>query len=94
MKDPAIFLNPDFRCPPFERPQLSKRTLTGDQVITYPADLTNDLLPPIPMKRSQPKRKRASKNDSEMKKEKVDLTTSFEAEFLAAQKRLLGEAAV
>jgi hypothetical protein len=92
MKDPAIYLNPDFRCPPFAWPHFSKRTASGDQVITYPADLTNDLLPPL--KRTKPKRKRASKQESEMKKEKVEVDTSFEDEYQAAKKRPLGETAV
>ena len=94
MKDPAIFLNPDFRCPPFAWPKYSKRTPSGDETITYPADLTHDLLPPL--KRTQPKRKRASKKESEMiKEETVNDDSSFEEEFQAAvQKRRGGERAV
>jgi hypothetical protein len=92
MKDPAIYLNNDFRCPPFAWPQFSKRTPSGDQVITYPADLTHDLLRPL--KRTLPKRKRASNKKSEVKKEAVDVDTSFEEEFQAAKARLVGEAAI
>ena len=72
--------------------QFSKRTPSGDQVITYPADLTHDLLRPL--KRTLPKRKRASTIKSEVKREAVDLDPSFEAEFKAAKARLLGEAAI
>jgi len=103
MKDSAIFLNPEFRCPPFAWPHYAKRTPSGDQVITYPADLTNDLLPPL--KRIKPKKKRVSKQVTgmkmekvEMKKEQVEGATSFEeefqaakAKFQAAKKRRLGE---
>ncbi len=88
----AIYLNNDFRCPPFAWPQFSKRTPSGDQVITYPADLTHDLLRPF--KRTLPKRKRASNRKSEVKKEEVDLDPIFQAEFQAAKARLLGEAAI
>ncbi len=72
--------------------QFSKRTPSGDQVITYPADLTHDLLRPI--KRTLLKRKRACNKKSEVKKEAVDVDTSFEEEFLAAKARLVGEAAI
>jgi hypothetical protein len=69
MKDPAIFLHNDYGYPPFAWPKYSKRTPSGDETITYPADLTLDLLPPV--KRTQPKRKRASKKDTEMIKEET-----------------------
>ena len=72
--------------------QFSKRTPSGDQVITYPADLTHD--PLRPLKRTLPKRKRASNKKSEVKKEAVDVDTSFEEEFQAAKARLVGEAAI
>ncbi len=75
-KDPAIFLSPDYRCPPFGWPQLSKRTPSGAQIITYPADLTNDLLPPE--KRTQPvkKKKLSVKEDHKVKKEKHNMEDS------------------
>ncbi len=92
MKDPSIYLNNDFRCPPFAWPQFSKRTPSGDQVITYPTDLAHDLLRPF--KRTQPKRKRASNKKSEVKKEELDPDTSLEEEFQAAKARLRGEAAI
>ena len=92
MKNPAIFLNNDFRCPPFAWPHYSKRTPSGDQVITYPADVTKDLVQP--QKRTKPKRKRAFKKEGEVKKEKLDLNASFEEEFQAAQKRNVGVMAV
>jgi hypothetical protein len=92
MKNPAIFLNNDFRCPPFAWPHYSKRTPSGDQVITYPADLTKDLVQP--QKRTKPKRKRAFKKEGEVKKEKVELNASFEEEFQAAKKRNVGVTAV
>ncbi len=46
------------------------------------------------IKRTLPKRKRASTIKSEVKKEAVDLDPSFEAEFEAAKTRLLREAAI
>ncbi len=92
MKDPAIYLNNHFRCPPFAWPQFSKRTPSGDQVITYPADLTHDLLRPF--KRTLPKRKRACNKKSEVKKEEVDLDAIFQEEFQAAKARLRGDAAI
>jgi hypothetical protein len=94
MKDPAVFLHNDYGCPPFAWPKYSKRTPSGDETITYPADLTHDLLPPL--KRTQPKRKRASKKDTEMiKEETVNDDSSFEEEFQATlQKMRAGERAV
>ncbi len=94
MKDPAIFLSPDYRSPPFGWPQLSKRTPSGDQIVTYPADLTNDLLPPE--KRTKPvvKRKLSVKEERQVKKEKKNVEDSFEAEFIAAQANQLGHTAV
>ncbi len=91
MKDPAIFLHNDYGCPPFAWPKCSKRTPSGDETITYPADLTLDLLPA--MKRTKPKRKRASKNATEMiKEEKGYDDSSFEEDFQARlQKRRAGE---
>ncbi len=80
MKDPAIFLHNDYGCPPFAWPKYSKRTPSGDETITYPANLTLDLLPPA--KRTAPKRKRASKKDTEMIKEETQNDdSSFEDEF-------------
>ncbi len=94
LKDPAIFLSPDYRSPPFGWPHLSKRTPSGDQVVTYPADLTNDLLPPE--KRTKPvvKRKLSVKEERHVKKEKKDVEDSFEAEFIAAQANQMGHTVV
>jgi hypothetical protein len=91
MKDPAIFLHHDYGCPPFAWPKYSKRTPSGDEIVTYPADLTHDMVPPL--KRTGPKRKRASKKDVEMiKEELVNDGTSFEDEYQAAvQKRRIKE---
>ena len=63
MKDPAVFLHTDYGCPPFAWRKYSKRTPSGDDIITYPAHLTLDLLPP--KKRTAPKRKRAANNDTD-----------------------------
>ncbi len=80
MKDPAIFLHNDYGCPPFAWPKRSKRTPSGDETITYPANLTLDLLPPA--KRTAPERKRASKKDTELiKEETLNDDSSFEDEF-------------
>jgi hypothetical protein len=91
MKDPAIFLHPDYGCPPFAWPKYSKRTPSGDETITYPADLTLDMV--RPRKRTGPKRKRVSMNASEMiKEEKGYESSSFEDEFQATlHKRRAGE---
>ena len=89
MKDPAVFLHNDYGCPPFAWPKSSKRTPSGDETITYPADLTLDLVPAL--KRTKPKRKRALLNNgTEMsKEEKGSGDSSFEEEFQArVQKRL------
>jgi hypothetical protein len=94
LKDPAIFLSPDYRSPPFGWPQLSKRTPSGDQIVTYPADLTHDLLPPEKRKKPVVKRKRSVKEERHVKKEKMNVEDSFEAEFLAAQANQKGHAAV
>ena len=77
-----------FNHPPFAWPHYSKRTPSGDQVITYPADVTKDLVQP--QKRTKPKRKRAFKKEGEVKKEKLELNASFEEEFQAAHKRNVG----
>jgi hypothetical protein len=60
MKDQAIFLTPELRCPPFAWPQYGKRTPSGDRIVTYPADVTKDLL--APMKRTKPKYVRKRKH--------------------------------
>ncbi len=94
MKDPAVFLHNDYGCPPFAWPKYSKRTPSGDETITYPANLTLDLLPHE--KRTAPKRKRASKKETEMIKEETrNDDTDFEDEYQATlQKRRAGETAV
>jgi hypothetical protein len=63
MKDKTIFLIPDLRSAPFAYPTLSKRTQSGDQTVTYPAELTGYLI--VPQKRTKPvvKRKLPSADD-------------------------------
>jgi hypothetical protein len=89
MKDPAVYLHNDYGCPPFAWPKFSKRTPSGDETITYPADLTLDLIPA--KKRTKPKRKRALPQNAteKMKEEKGSGDSSFEEEFQArVHKRL------
>ena len=74
--------------------QLSKRTPSGDQIVTYPADLTHDLLPPEKRKKPVVKRKLSVKEERHVKKEKRDVEESFEAEFIAAQANHMGHTAV
>ena len=91
MKDPAIFLHNDYGCPPFAWRKYSKRTPSGDEIITYPADLTLDLV--TPKKRTAPKRKLAVKKEIDtMKEETLYDDEDFEEEFQAAvQKRRIKE---
>ncbi len=95
MKDPAVFLHNDYGCPPFAWRIYFKRTPSGDETITYPANLTLDLLPP--KKRTAPKRKRAANNDTEMiKGETLNDNDSFESDFEASllKRRMKDETAM
>jgi hypothetical protein len=56
MKDKEVFIIPDLRCSPFAYPKFSKRNAVGDQTVTYPQHLTNDLM--LPQKRKNPLKKR------------------------------------
>jgi hypothetical protein len=75
MKDQVIFLTPELRCPPFAWPQYGKRKPSSDQIVTYPADETTDLITPVA--RTKPKyvrkRKHEGKQDCTMKKEKHEM---------------------
>jgi hypothetical protein len=89
LKDQVIFLTPELRLPPFAWPQFGKRTQSGDQIVTYPADETTDLITPVA--RTKPKyvrkRKHEGKQDCTMKKEKhEDDAADCEAEFQKAKK--------
>jgi hypothetical protein len=91
MKDQVVFLTPELRLPPFAWPQYGKRTPSGDQIVTYPADETTDLITPVP--RTKPKyvrkRKHEDNQDSTMKTEKhEDDDDDFEADFQKAKKNL------
>ncbi len=91
MKDQVIFLPPELRLPPFAWPQYGKRTQSGDQIVTYPADETTDLITPVP--RTKPKyvrkRKHEDNQDCTMKTEKHEYDDDeFEAEFQKAKKNL------
>jgi hypothetical protein len=89
MKDQVIFLTPELRCPPFAWPQYGKRTPSGDQIVTYPADETTDLITPV--QRTKPKyvrkRKHEANQDSTMKREKHEDDNEFEADFQNAKKK-------
>jgi hypothetical protein len=57
MKDKEVFIIPDLRCSPFAYPKFSKRNAVGDQTVTYPQHLTNDLMLPQKRKNALKKRK-------------------------------------
>jgi hypothetical protein len=59
IKDPPSYLTQDLRTTPFAYPTFSKRNAVGNQVITYPAYLTADLI--TPLKRMKPRKKRKRK---------------------------------
>ncbi len=75
--------------PPFAWPQYDKRTPSGDQIVTYPADETTDPITPVP--RTKPKyvrkRKHEDNQDCTMKREKhEDDDDEFNADFQKAKK--------
>ncbi len=59
MKDPPSYLTQDLRTTPFAYPTFSKRNAVGNQVVTYSASLTADLITSI--KRTKPLKKRKRK---------------------------------
>ncbi len=90
MKDQVIFLTPELRPPPFAWPQYGKRTPSGDQIVTYPADETTDLITPVQLTKRKyvRKRKHDADQDSTMKREKDEDDDEFEADFKKAKKNL------
>ena len=62
MKDPESFLVTDLRCRPFAYPKFTARTDVGNQTVTYPASLTQDLITPLPRTKPLKKRNRKGKN--------------------------------
>ena len=63
MKDKTIFVIADLRFHPFAFPTLSNRTPSGDQTVTYPADLTDYLITPAKRTKAVVKRKVPSADD-------------------------------
>ena len=61
IKDPPSYITQDLRNTPFAFPTFSKRNQVGNQVITYPASLTADLITPIKRTKPLKKRKRQAK---------------------------------
>ena len=61
LKNPESFLVTDLRCRPFAYPHFSARTVVGNQTVTYPAKLTEDLIEPLPRRNPVKKRKRKGK---------------------------------
>ncbi len=55
-KNKISFLIPDLRCRPFGYPLMSKKTPAGDQTVTYPPQLTSDLI--VPKQRPKPLKKK------------------------------------
>ena len=51
----------DLRCRPFAYPKFTPRTVVGNQTVTYPASLTQDLITPLPRTKPLKKRKRKGK---------------------------------
>ena len=61
IKDPPSYITQDLRFAPFAYPKFSKRNAVGNQVITYPASLTADLITPVKRLKPLKKRKRTGK---------------------------------
>ena len=75
LKNPESFLVTDLRCRPFAYPHFSARTVVGNQTVTYPAKLTEDLIEPLPRRNPVKKRKRKGKEvhaESELDDEDED----------------------
>ena len=62
IKNPESFLVTDLRCRPFAYPKFTPRTVVGNQTVTYPASLTQDLITPLPRTKPLKKRNRKGKN--------------------------------
>jgi hypothetical protein len=82
IKNPESFLVTDLRCRPFAYPKFTPRTVVGNQTVTYPASLTQDLITPLPRTKPVKKRKRQGKDkavgseDDEGDEDSDSMTTS------------------
>jgi hypothetical protein len=70
------------RCAPFAYPALSKRAPSGDQTVTYPADLTDYLI--VPLKRDKPVKKRKRKSKDGNTPGEDDMENEDELQFATA----------
>jgi hypothetical protein len=83
IKDPPSYVIQDLRFAPFAYPKFSKRNAVGNQVITYPASLTADLITPVKRLKPVKKRKRTGKGKESSEDSGSDCDADLKADATA-----------